>query len=404
MEATEKPNPTEGIYLCGLEKKLVEYLTANKEDRYLTVNRLALAVGANESLVKISLRLLVKSHIVVEREDADQGLVTFRIRQEPTQAQEPVTLSPTVTEKRLPDPVPQKSVGRPEGQSAESIEIDNKIKKLYPGKNLNEIAAELKISYGSVQGRIQRLREAGEITEYILPERKGGSKVPCPECGEMCGNKGGLTAHMRNQHGIKRDMDKEYADVDRKIKELYPAKGPTEIAKIVGVNAEIVSSRLTKMHKSGEITEYWNHRKPSKNPITTSINQTINRAISEPSQIREGTSQKSEGSFNIGQLLKVNSENQVDVVNATLEVIDDRGSEYEITIARTNKGLILTKELIKELIGTLEYRVEEIDNVAEDARQDDPDWFEDLMREQRACELILAKIRRDARIPEEKVK
>jgi predicted transcriptional regulator len=503
MEALEKANLGEGIILSGLEKNLMDYLKVNQGDRYLTVNRIALAIGSSEMLIARALKML-KSHGIVSERVYEDGVRTYQAKEcseksEVSQTPKVVTPEPTVTEKDSAEGIsigpateeidrkiselylagntnveiakemslspgtvsqrlcklhksgelpiksregsgpttpsvnrtvntngyrndnpkgqsydklaeekgtkkPKNSAGRPEGQSTESIEIDNKIKKLYPGKGIEEIATEMKLTYGVVQGRIQRLREAGEITEYIPPERRGGKKVPCPECGEMCGNRGGMSAHMRNSHGIKMDMDKEYADVDRKIKLLYPAKGPTEIAKEVGVNTGIVSSRLTKMHKSGEITEYWNHKKPSNKLITTSINQTINSGVLKPTRISEGVSEKTVGSFNVGQLLKVSSENQVAVVNATLEVIDENGCEYEVTINRTNKGLILTKELIKQLIDTLEYRIEEIDDIAGDAQRDDPEWFQGLMEEQYACERIIEKVRKEVRMPEEKVR
>lgn len=403
---------TKSLILCGLEKKIVEYLTANQDDRYLTVNRLALALGSHDSLVSNALKMLEKNGLVRERINSDTGMTTYRAVEKsddpvPSQTPKVVTPTPIVTEKEVPEPNP---VGRPEGQSIESQILDAQIKRMYPKKGIDEIATELKLTYGAIQGRIQRLRDAGEITEYIPPERRGGRTVPCPECGEICGNKGGLTAHMRNQHGIKRDMDKEYAEVDKKIKQLYPAKGPTEIAKEVGVNAGIVSSRLTKMHKSGEITEYWNHSKPSEKSITTSINQTINTRVLKPTQIQEGIAENKVGSFNIGQLLKVNSENQVAIVNATLEVIDERGSQYEVSIIRTGKGdgsgpipLEFSKEVWQDLDDALDYHGEYLKDMVkdEDLKEDDLELHRSLVRQLDSVQIIRAKIRRDVGIPKE---
>jgi hypothetical protein len=356
---------TEGLILCGLEKKIMEYLAAHPDDRFLTSNRLSLALGSNEILVLNALKALTKTHLVSERVDSSMSMTTYRAYERPSdsvaiQTPKVVTPRPTVTEKRLPESsIPSTEVGTP--------------KLPTPSPTIAEIRAMFQKGY----------------------------QFSCKLCANKYDKQAGLSAHMNRVHKVIIDMDAIYAELDREIKKSYPRKGPREIAKELGLNTGIISSRLTKMHKSGEIKEYWNRKahtsyplkstEPAKREVTPLVSHET-EAISKPN------------SFNIGQLLKVNSENQVAVVNATLEVIDERGSEYEVTLKRTNRGLglILSSQMLAQLIDTLKYRVEEINDISEDAERDDLDWFQDLMEEQYLCESIIEKIRKDTRIPEEK--
>ena len=69
---------------------------------------------------------------------------------------------------------------------------------------------------------------------------------------------------------------------------------------------------------------------------------------------------------------------------------------------RTNKGLILKKEHLDDLLGMLEYEIDWHKDTMYDFEDEDPEYFERLKREIHSAEFIIAKIRRDARMPEEK--
>ena len=396
---------TEGLILCGLEKKTMEYLVAHPDDRFLTSNRLSLALGSNELLVLNALKALTKTHLVSERVDSSMSMTTYRAYERPSdsvaiQTPKVVTPRPTVTEKRLPEPTTV-SVSRTDNTKGK--ENDNS-----KGYSYDRLAEEKSPTIEELRAMFQE-----------------GHRFVCKICEAVYDHQAGLSAHMVVKHDIKVEMDIVYAELDKKIKEMYPAKGATEIGRELGFTRGIIGSRITRMHKTGEITEYWIRSKTVKcavcgqdfsNATSMNIHKTkmhpeardaerINRGNLEPPQIQIGIAENTVGSFNIGQLLKVNSENQVAVVNATLEVIDERGSEYEVTLKRTNRGLglILSSQMLAQLIDTLKYRVEEINDISEDAERDDPDWFQDLMEEQYLCESIIEKIRKDAKMPEGKV-
>jgi DNA-binding Lrp family transcriptional regulator len=227
-----------------------------------------------------------------------------------------------------------------------------------------------------------------------------------PGCKRWFDTKVGRTNHRRFVHGIHesnitRHRSENSIKIDGQIKKLYPEKSPAEIADILKISYPSVAARINKMHKEGEIKEYLGQRTIQSCP--PKANEPARPEVAPVATLEIESISKS-NSFNVGQLLKVNSENQVAIVNATLEVIDERGSEYEVTLRRTNRGLgvILNSQMLAQLIDTLKYRVEEINDVSEDAQRDDPDWFQDLMEEQYVCESIIDKIRKDARIPEEK--
>lgn len=415
--------PEHGFILSGLEKQVMDYLKLYENDRYLTLNRLALAVGSNETLVQRALKVLIGNNMVVEREDASIGFKAYRaVRDWESQPSEPVTPEPRVIEvqmSELKEESPEEAIC-PKCHSTNVIANGTR-----PGLN-GPIPRYLckdcgyRSSEGPGQGRPKKEcpstmseppREQVEKLPSELPQVKDKrrpyiSQSPpfiCHECSARFNKRNALISHLRITHRVKVDMDVEYAEIDKKIKEMYPEHGPKAIADAVGVNPGIIGSRITKMHKSGELTEYIHPKKAGNYPSKKAEPGVIAITPDVP-EIQIQSTEKASQPFNIGQLLKVSSENKVAVVNATLEVIDEDGCEYEVAINRTNKGLILTNKLLKQLIDTLEYRIEEIHDVAEDAQRDDRDWFQNLMDEQYACEQIIEKLRKEGRIPEEKVK
>lgn len=103
--------------------------------------------------------------------------------------------------------------------------------------------------------------------------------------------------------------------------------------------------------------------------------------------------------LNIAELLRVDSVDQIAIVKADIEVIDKHGYEYEISINRTGKGLIITKDRAKDLIEALEWQLDMIRDLIPDAKDDDPEWHETLNRLFFTSEFIIEKVRKEANIP-----
>lgn len=104
---------------------------------------------------------------------------------------------------------------------------------------------------------------------------------------------------------------------------------------------------------------------------------------------------------NIAELLKVDSVERIAIVKADLEIIDLRGFEYQVSINRTGKGLIITKERAKELIEILEWQMDMMPDMIEEAKDGDPEWYASLNRMFFTAEFVVEKIRKEANIPKE---
>lgn len=104
--------------------------------------------------------------------------------------------------------------------------------------------------------------------------------------------------------------------------------------------------------------------------------------------------------LNIAELLKVDSFDQIAVVKADIEVIDQRGSEYQITITRTNKGLILTKQILEDIIDMVDAQREINIDMLADAGDDEAPW---MGRWILSAEAFIEKVRKEADIPKKEV-
>jgi hypothetical protein len=102
---------------------------------------------------------------------------------------------------------------------------------------------------------------------------------------------------------------------------------------------------------------------------------------------------------NILDILRSESMAEIDIVKAELEIIDKRGHEYQVSINRTSKGLILTKERAKDLVEILEWQMDTIRDILPDAKDDGTDWFDTLNRLYFSSEFIVQKVRKEADIP-----
>lgn len=99
--------------------------------------------------------------------------------------------------------------------------------------------------------------------------------------------------------------------------------------------------------------------------------------------------------LNIAELLKVVSVDQIAIVKADLEVIDKRGSEYQITITRTNKGLIFTKDHLAEMVEMLETQREINEDMLNDADEEEAGV---LRRSIASATFIIDRVCKDAGI------
>jgi transposase-like protein len=371
----------EGLILCGLEKQLMEYLIVHSDDRFLTSNRLSLALGSNELLVSNSLKTLTKAHLVSERVDSSMSMTTYRVSERPNdpatvQIPKVVTPMPTVTEKdasALHSDVEEEAgiISCPKCQSKDCI------------------------------GNGHRQTEKGPVARYI-----------CKVCGFRFSE-----GRIYSSVGRPKGQSKESVELDAKIKILYPAMQMDEIASKLGVDYGTVRGRVTRLRQRGEIKEYSHY--PSKQATSTPKTKAVhpskkdtNRGVLEPPRIQVGIAENRVGTFNIGQLLKVNSENQVAIVNATLEVIDEHGSQYEVTITRTGKGvggqgpipIEFSKEIWNDLDDALDYHGDYLKDMVkdEDLKEDDLELHKSLARQLDSVRIIRSKIRRDVGISEEK--
>jgi len=377
-EATEASGFNEGLLLNGLEKSLMDYLTQNQNDRYLTLSRLSLALGSNELLLKRALRSLIGYHLVIERE-TDAGDTTFHKSgnqndEEPSQTPKVVTPEPTVTEKDVPvqkvdATTEQSGISCPKCGSKDCI--GNGHRKTNKGLVARHIckACDFRFSEGRVYPRVGR--------------PKGQSK--------------------------------ESAKLDVKIKELYPAMQMDEIATSLGVDYGTVRGRITRLRQRGEISEYSHYPAKPNSPIGKKpSSKSLSTGVSKPPRNPVGIPEKTVGSFNIGQLLKVSSENQVAVVSATLEVIDESNSQYEVTITRKGKGvggrgpvaLEFGVDVWKQLDDILDYHGDYLrDRVKDESiKEDDPEVHEIYVRQLEAMKVMRSKIARDVGISEEEEK
>lgn len=99
--------------------------------------------------------------------------------------------------------------------------------------------------------------------------------------------------------------------------------------------------------------------------------------------------------INILDILRSESVAQIDIVKADLEIIDKRGHEYQVSINRVNKGLILTKDTLKDVVSMLETQRE----ISEDMLNDeDEDERAALQAQIESATTVIKKICREAGI------
>lgn len=356
-----------GIIVSGLEKMVIGYLAAHSDSRFSTANQVSLALGSNEKLVKSALDVLTNHGLVIERIDPDMDVPTYHILDQSidlttVHISKVVTPKPTVTEKDMP-----------------------------VAKGMSEA--------------------------YWCGE---------PGCKRWFDTKMGRANHRRFIHGIHegnitRHRSEKSMSIDKQIKKLYPEKSPSEIADIVGISYPSVTARLNKMHKMGEIKEYlgpetrFRHSKGSVNSKTSSTNGITNdTTVSYPPKSTEPAQRevslvasqeipvKDENySFRIGEFLKAKSVERVAIVNMTLEVTDERGSEYDVTVLRAKKGGTVqegSEDQLRAVTMPLKLWKDLADFIDDTiGNLDDDTGLTQLIDNHRA---VVTAIRRDARIPE----
>jgi hypothetical protein len=97
---------------------------------------------------------------------------------------------------------------------------------------------------------------------------------------------------------------------------------------------------------------------------------------------KEKTKQNDQPTMNIVDLIRADNRDQVRLVRGMFEVIDDRGEKYTVKIERAVlMSLGATIEEIRELMGSMQSKLDMNMDMMHDFKDDDPEYYRVMVNE-----------------------